>query len=163
MHMHPSKLLAFITVCVLTSCLGSESVKNVKEVPPLVSVFDAIDLPTFRRANDNTIVSFVSPSCEHCHYQTQALLEDHVNRPSNLSLIFFATDNSDSGRAFSEQFVYDTTTTIFAWDEGGQVAERMGVNSYPTMFLYDSTGTHLETIVGEAKPAYVYKFFHEPE
>ncbi|MEM6769926.1 MAG: hypothetical protein AAF597_04990, partial [Bacteroidota bacterium] len=113
-------------------------------------------------AYNYTILSFISPACEHCNYQTQALIADHNQRPEDLSLIFFADIHPDSLVAYSREFVYDTVTTTFLWDESGRIAQKMGVTSYPTMFLYDTAGVHLQTIVGEAKPSYVYKFFHGP-
>lgn len=110
-----------------------------------------------------TITGFISLSCEHCHYQTQALLSDHEKKPKDLRLAFIANVHPDSLKVFASKFEYDTTTTKFIWDEEGKLAQEMGVTSYPTMFLYDTAGVHLQTIVGEAKPGYVYKFFHDTE
>lgn len=107
------------------------------------------------------LLSFISPACEHCQYQTQALLSDHDKKPADLRLAFLSDVHPDSLKAFANQFEYDTTTTVFLWDEGGEMSQQMGVASYPTMFLYDTAGVHLQTIVGEAKPSYVYKFYHE--
>jgi thioredoxin-related protein len=112
---------------------------------------------------NNDVISFISPSCEHCHYQTQALLSDHAKRPTGLRLAFIADGHPDSLKVFASKFEYDTTTTRFIWDEESKLAQEMGVTSYPTMFLYDTAGVHLQTIVGEAKPGYVYKFFHDTE
>jgi thioredoxin-related protein len=109
------------------------------------------------------ILNFISLSCEHCHYQTQALLSDHEMKPTGLRLAFVAGGHPDSLTAFANQFEYDTTYTKFIHDEGDKIAQQMDVTSYPTMFLYDTAGVHLQTIVGEAKPSYVYKFFHDTE
>lgn len=103
---------------------------------------------------------FISPACEHCQYETQALLSDHNDKPANLHLAFLSDVHPDSLKAFASQFHYDSTT-VFLWDENGKISQQMGVTSYPTMFLYDTSGVNLETIVGEAKPSYVYKFYHE--
>lgn len=108
-----------------------------------------------------TVLSFINPDCEHCQYETQALLRDHDDKPANLRLAFLSDVHIDSLKAFANQFKYDTTSTVFLWDEESKIAQQMGVTSYPTMFLYDTSGVHLQTIVGEAKPSYVYKFFHE--
>ncbi|MBC6993950.1 hypothetical protein QWY85_09885 [Neolewinella lacunae] len=107
-----------------------------------------------------TLLTFINPDCEHCHYQTGALLGEDAAKPAGLRLAFLSDVHPDSLKAFASQFTYDNTATVFLWDEGGIVAQQMGVSSYPTMFLYDTAGVHLQTIVGEAKPGYVYKFFH---
>ena len=107
-----------------------------------------------------SVLSFINPHCEHCQYQTGALLSDDDTKPTDLRLAFLSDVHPDSLKAFASQFAYDTTTTVFLWDEGGKIAQQLGVSSYPTMFLYDTAGVHLQTIVGEAKPGYVYKFFH---
>lgn len=109
------------------------------------------------------VLSFISPTCEHCHYQTQALISGHDKKPTDLRLAFIADVHPDSLKVFANKFEYDTTTTTFIWDEEGKLAREMSVTSYPTMFLYDTAGIHLQTIVGEAKPGYVYKFFHDTE
>jgi thioredoxin-related protein len=109
------------------------------------------------------MVSVISPNCEHCHYQTQAFLSDHDKKPDNLYLAFIADTHPDTLKDFASKFEYDTTNTVFLPDEGGKISLQMGVTSYPTMFLYDTAGVHLQTIVGEAKPSYVYKFFHDRE
>ncbi|WP_175489223.1 peroxiredoxin family protein [Neolewinella agarilytica] len=113
-------------------------------------------------ANKNyCALTFISPACEHCQYQTQALLSDHAQKPEDLRLAFLSDVHPDSLKSYASQFEYDTATTVFLWDEGGKIAQQMEVSSYPTMFLYDTAGVHLQTIVGEAKPSYVYKHFHD--
>ncbi|WP_273446795.1 peroxiredoxin family protein [Neolewinella agarilytica] len=107
------------------------------------------------------LLTFISPACEHCQYQTQALLSDHEQKPNDLRLAFLSDVHPDSLKSYASQFEYDTATTVFLWDEGGKIAQQMEVSSYPTMFLYDTAGVHLQTIVGEAKPGYVYKHFHD--
>ena len=121
---------------------------------------DTVSIQMFMNERPS-ILSFINPDCEHCQYQTQALLSDHDDKPANLHLAFLSDVHLDSLKSFANQFEYDTTTTVFLWDESGKIAQRMGVSSYPTMFLYDTASVHLQTIVGEAKPSYVYKFFHE--
>jgi thioredoxin-related protein len=116
---------------------------------------------SFSKEKYPLILSFINPDCEHCQYETQALLRDHDDKPANLRLAFLSDVHIDSLKAFANQFKYDTTSTVFLWDEESKIAQQMGVTSYPTMFLYDTSGVHLQTIVGEAKPSYVYKFFHE--
>lgn len=115
-----------------------------------------------RNVSTNHIFSFISPGCEHCVYQAKAVISDHENKPKDLNLTFLANVHPDTLKVFASQFEYDTASTVFVVDENGELAQQMGVTSYPTMFLYDTAGVHLQTIVGEAKPAYVYKFFHEP-
>ncbi|SEP89723.1 peroxiredoxin family protein [Neolewinella agarilytica] len=151
-----SFLIAFVFTCVSCSNVESQEEFDHDLVQILIEENRALGL-------SNRISSFISPSCEHCHYQTQALLSDHDKKPAGLRLAFIADVHPDSLKVFASKFEYDTATTAFIWDEEGKLAREMGVTSYPTMFLYDTAGVHLQTIVGEAKPGYVYKFFHDTE
>lgn len=134
--------------------------KAVNNEDKVVYPSDMLNEFKFSLNQSNKILSFINPDCEHCQYQTGALLGNYDAKPADLRLAFLSDVHPDSLRAFASQFAYDTTTTVFLWDEGGKIAQQLGVSSYPTMFLYDTAGVHLETIVGEAKPGYVYKFFH---
>jgi len=149
-------LLAISIYC--TSCNEQNSNRTLLHPQPNTSL--AFQELSNRRYK---ILTFLSLACEHCHYQVQALLTDHAQRPDSLQLVFLADVHSDSLTAFANGFTYDTTTTIFLQDENGKLAQQLSVTSYPTMFLYDTAGIQLQTIVGEAKPAYVYKFFHAAE
>lgn len=161
------RLLSMLIISILFSC--SEKVSNQK-LEDLYSILDkkivslqgrAVSLKDFFSHSQATL-SFISLSCEHCYYQTEVLIANHAEKPDSLQLAFIADVHPDSLSAFAASFTYDTSTTVFLQDKNGELAQQMGVTSYPTMFLYDTAGVHLQTIVGEAKPAYVYKFFHEP-
>ena len=158
---------AFFVMSITTfiSCGKPSTGKNPSvNLLPLEMVLSSKNRVFYKKMQDNhTILSFISPTCEHCHYQTQALISGHDKKPTNLRLAFIADVHPDSLKVFASKFEYDTTTTAFIWDEEGKLAREMSVTSYPTMFLYDTAGVHLQTIVGEAKPGYVYKFFHDTE
>lgn len=152
-------------VLLFASCAQVESIKKPKEkVLILNHRAITIERDTFETQRHlggvSSALIFISPACEHCQYQTEVLLPKHDQKPSGLRLAFLSDVHLDSLKAFASQFNYDSTT-VFLWDEDGEIAQQMGVSSYPTMFLYDTAGVHLQTIVGEAKPSYVYKFFHE--
>lgn len=159
-----------IFLVLVVSCLGSCKHDLIKqEAAQSVRMLSNSVLPSLEKeqgfsfSSHRHIAVFLSIACEHCHYQTQALLANHDEKPAGLRLAFIADGHPDSLKVFASKFEYDTTNTKFIWDEESKLAQEMGVTSYPTMFLYDTAGVHLQTIVGEAKPSYVYKFFHDTE
>jgi len=157
-----SSLILFALLILFTSSCGDRERDN--KSAKFVTYFreyQKINITDFSSPGRiESIATFISPACEHCQYQTQALLSDHEHKPEGLRLAFLSDIHPDSLKAYASQFDYDTATTVFLWDEGGKIAQQMEVSSYPTMFLYDTAGVHLQTIVGEAKPGYVYKYFH---
>ena len=66
---------------------------------------NTVEMQTFA-GGEQALLSFISPDCEHCHYQTKALLTDHDDKPTNLRLAFLSDVHQDSLKAFANQFEY---------------------------------------------------------
>ena len=91
------------------------------------------------------------PECEHCQQEAKRINEKQKEL-LNINIILFTSATDSLITAFSKKYGLDTLKNVhILLDTGSEMYQKFGVQTIPSVFIYNTEGKLLKLYEGETK------------
>jgi thiol-disulfide isomerase/thioredoxin len=126
---------------------------NIQHIP-VFTIFKAPDSTVFSsellKKNKPFVLMFFSPDCDHCQKETKELLA-YKEELKGLQIVMASSAAYKEIKSFYEEYnIASMTNIIMGQDLNYALGAKYQLRTYPSIFVYDSTGILAKAFVGNA-------------
>jgi len=126
---------------------------NIQHIP-VFKIFKAPDSTVFTseqlKKNKPFVLMFFSPDCDHCQKETKELLA-YKEELKGLQIVMASPAAFKGIKGFYEEYnIASMTNIIMGQDLNYALGLKYQLRTYPSIFVYDSTGILTKAFVGNA-------------
>ena len=154
--------LKIITLILTISCFSlcasdqdatAATLNNIQHIP-VFKIFTAPDSAAFTndqlKKNKPFVLMFFSPDCDHCQKETKELLA-YKEELKNLQIVMVSPAAlTEINSFYTEYAIASMTNIIMGKDQNYALGLKYQLRTYPSIFVYDSTGLLAKAFVGNA-------------
>ena len=142
-------LFSFLVIGILDRLNQKEQVKNNVAKLPILQVKSITGKLYKVIPKDKPIVLFFfNSTCEHCQEEAKYVVENHQKLQS-ADVYFLSTENLQDIQNFAETYQLHRFQVGQVKDE--EVSVQMGIQTFPTCFVYSKSGNLLKQFKGQVK------------
>lgn len=149
-----------LLLIVLSSCkTQSSQIKAAKEIP----YFTFYTLESHRFTKDSfdaertKLILYFNSECDHCEKQAKWLSKE-INLFSELELTFISFEEMSAIKAFRDKHNFNQKNITFLQDSRLTFSDKFGVETFPSILLYNKKGKLIHKFEGETKVESILEF-----
>jgi thioredoxin-related protein len=138
-------------LCYFISQIVYKSKQKARTELALVQMPNFSQKATLLRINTPSVFIAFHPECEHCQQEAKSI-NDKQKELQNTNIILFTSANDSLTNAFSTTYGLDTLKNVHVLsDRKNEMYQKFGVQTIPSIFIYNAEEHLLKYYKGETK------------